>query len=188
VAQSQIYTDTINALHTTQATITTALVISTVVAALIIIFAVFLIVRERTQEIGLMRAIGASRRQIVSQFAVETLTLGVAAAVAATALIALFAGTIANQFSTSVGGTGAGPTGGRIVTGHGGTFNPRAGGFAGLGARLGGAASQTLSAGLTPTTVLLVFALGVGVAILASVVPAWYVTRVRPATALRTIG
>lgn len=188
VAQSQIYTDIISELQTTQTTIETTLWISTAVAALVIIFAVFLIVRERTQEIGLMRAIGASRLQIVGQFAVETLTLGVAAAVTATILIALFAGTIARQFSGSSGG--GNPTGGRIFTNNGGagTFRPPAGGFAQFGAGLGNAASRTLSAGLTPTTVLLVFALGIGLAILASVIPAWYVTRVRPATALRTVG
>lgn len=180
VAQSQMYTDTINTLHTTESTITTTLVISAVVAALIIIFAVFLIVRERTQEIGLLRAIGASAWQIVQQFAVETLALGLAAAVVATALIALFAGTIARQFTGSSGGSSASATGGRIFLRNGG-FAPPTGGF-------GNAAARTLSAGLTPTTVLLVFALGIGLAIVASVIPAWYVTRVRPATALRTVG
>ncbi|HEV2238073.1 MAG TPA: FtsX-like permease family protein [Ktedonobacterales bacterium] len=183
VAQSQIYTDTINTLHTTESTIATTLAISALVAALVIVFAVFLIVRERTQEIGLLRAIGASTGQIVHQFAVETLALGVAAAVVATALIALFAGTIARQFTASPTGTRAGGSG-RIFTAGAGGFTPPAGGFA----QFGNAASRTLSAGLTPGTVLLVFALGIGLAILASVIPAWYVTRVRPATALRTAG
>jgi ABC-type antimicrobial peptide transport system permease subunit len=176
VAQSQIYTDTIDALHSTQSSITTTLVISALVAALVIVFAVFLIVRERTQEIGLLRAIGASQRQIVQQFAAESLALGAVAAAVATVLIALFSGTIASQFATS-----ASATGGRIFIRGGGAFGPGGGGF-------GGFASRTLSAGLTPGTALLVFALGIGLAILASVIPAWYVSRVRPAEALRSVG
>lgn len=185
VSQSQSFTDTLNALRSAQQTIQTTLIVAAITAALIIIFAVFLIVRERTQEIGLLRAIGASHLQIVSQFVVETLTLGVTAAIAATILIALFAGTIAKQFtitSTNSFTRGAG----RVFT-RGGNFTPPAGGFggAGFGGRLGAAATQTLSAGLTPTTLLLVFGLGIGLAIVASAIPAWYVARVRPAEALR---
>jgi len=185
VSQSQAYTDTLNALRSAQQTIQTTLIVSAITAALIIIFAVFLIVRERTQEIGLLRAIGASHLQIVSQFVVETLTLGITAAIAATILIALFAGTIAKQFPISTGGSLARGAG-RVFT-RGGNFTPPAGGFGGggFGGRLGAAATQTLSAGLTPTTLLLVFGLGVGLAIIASAIPAWYVARVRPAEALR---
>lgn len=175
VAQSQIYTSTIDALHATQSSITTTLVISALVAALVIIFAVFLIVRERTQEIGLLRAIGASQRQIVQQFAAESLALGVAAAAVATVLIALFSGTIARQFAGA-----AATTSGRVFL--------RGAGALGGGGGFGGAASRTLSAGLTPGTALLVFALGIVLAILASVIPAWYVSRVRPAEALRSVG
>jgi len=185
VSQSQAFTDTLNALRSAQQTIQTTLIVSAITAALIIIFAVFLIVRERTQEIGLLRAIGASHLQIVSQFVVETLTLGVTASIAATILIALFAGTIAKQFTISTGGSLARGAG-RVFT-RGGNFTPPAGGFGGggFGGRLGAAATQTLSAGLTPTTLLLVFGLGVGLAIVASAIPAWYVARVRPAEALR---
>lgn len=187
VSQAQIYTDTLNALHSAESTIQTTLLISMLTSALIIIFAVFLIVRERTQEIGLLRAIGASRWQIVSQFASETLALALTAAVAAIALIALFAGTIARQFIISSGGGTTGRPGGRIFTrGGGGSFSPPAGGFGGgFGGRFGSVANQTLSAGLTPTSVLLVIGLGVALALIASIIPVWYVARVRPADALR---
>ncbi|HLY30369.1 MAG TPA: FtsX-like permease family protein, partial [Ktedonobacterales bacterium] len=185
VSQAQIYTDTLNALRSAQTTIQTTLLISALTSALIIIFAVFLIVRERTQEIGLLRAIGASHWQIVSQFAIETLTLALTASVAAIALIALFAGTIARQFVISSGAPQR--QGGRIFTRNGGgNFTPPAGGFGGFGGRFGSFANQTLSAGLTTTTVLLVIGLGIALAILASVIPVWYVARVRPAEALRT--
>ncbi len=189
VSQSQAYTDTLNALRSAQQTIQTTLIIAAITSALIIIFAVILIVRERTQEIGLLRAIGASHVQIVSQFVVETLTLGVAAAIAATILVALFAGTIAKQFAYSSAPAGFQP--GRVFTrrpvgsGAFGGAPPTGGGR--VFSQLGAAASHTLSAGLTPTTLLIVFALGVGLAIVASAIPAWYVARVRPAEALRQL-
>src|SRR5262249_1736894 len=132
VSQAQVYTSIIDSLHSTQSSIETTLVIAALVAALVIIFAIVLIVRERTQEIGLLRAIGASRRQIVQQFAAESIALGIVASAVATALVALFSGTIARQFA----GGGVVVTGGRIFT-RGGGLGPGAGGFRGLGGAAG---------------------------------------------------
>lgn len=179
VTQQQVYTSTIDALNSTQSSITTTAVIAALVAALVIIFAIVLIVRERTQEIGLLRAIGASRRQIVQQFAAESVALGIVASAVATVLIALFAGTIARQFAVNAAGTAAG---GRVFTRFGG------GGLGAGAGGLGGIASRTLGVGLTWETVIVVFLLGIGLAVVASVIPAWYVSRVKPAAALRTVG
>ncbi len=41
--------------------------------ALVIVFAVFLIVRERTREIGALKALGVSRWHVIGQFWVEVL-------------------------------------------------------------------------------------------------------------------
>jgi ABC-type antimicrobial peptide transport system permease subunit len=181
VSQQQVYTSTIDALNSTQSSIATTAVIAALVAALVIIFAIVLIVRERTQEIGLLRAIGASRRQIVQQFAAESVALGIVASAVATVLIALFAGTIARQFA--VNSAGAATAGGRVFTRFGG-----GGGFGAGGGGLGGFATRTLGAGLTWETVIVVFLLGIGLAVIASIIPAWYVSRVKPAAALRTVG
>jgi putative ABC transport system permease protein len=56
--------------------------------ALVIVFAVFLIVRERTREIGVLKALGASSWHITGQFAVEVLVLSGISAVLAAALLA----------------------------------------------------------------------------------------------------
>ena len=73
-----------------------------------------LIVRERTREIGALKALGASRWHVVGQFGVEVLVLSGIAAVVATGLLALAGPAIAATFDLSGSGvldTGDGPGG-----------------------------------------------------------------------------
>ncbi|CAA9572836.1 MAG: hypothetical protein AVDCRST_MAG88-2514 [uncultured Thermomicrobiales bacterium] len=152
-----------------------ALVAGLVTSALVIVFAVVLLVRERTREIGVLKALGASQGHVVGQFGVEVLTLSGLAALVATATLALAGGAVARWFAPS--GTRGGP--GAIA----GPDGPVAIEFGGPGALAGGA--NPLNAGLTPQTLLLVLGLGVALAVLASAIPAWHVARVRPAEVLR---
>ena len=55
------YQSTFDALNSTSNNIQAALIASIITAALVIIFATFILVRERTREIGVLKAIGASR-------------------------------------------------------------------------------------------------------------------------------
>jgi putative ABC transport system permease protein len=170
VSQATLFQQTLSALSSTQGTIFTTLIVAIVSAALVIIFAVMMIVRERVQEIGLLKAIGASHWQVVSQFGVEVLSLSGIAAVVAAILLALVGGTLASKFDLS--------------SSSGGGFGP--GRFGAIAIGPASAASSTpFSAGLTPGSLLLVLGLGIVLAVIASVVPAWYVARVQPATVLR---
>ena len=65
VTEASTYANTISALNTAQNSIKLALIVAIVTATLVIIFAVFITVRERTTEIGTLKAIGASHWQVI---------------------------------------------------------------------------------------------------------------------------
>ncbi|MGO8949391.1 MAG: ABC transporter permease [Ktedonobacterales bacterium] len=172
VSQATLYQDTLNALSATQGTIFTTLIVAIVTAALVIVFAVMMIVRERVQEIGLLKAIGASHWQVVSQFGVEVLSLSGIAAVVALLLLVLVGNSLASKFDlTSPGGGGFG----------GGRF----GGGAFIINSSSAAATTPFSAGLSFGSLLLVLGIGILLALVATVIPAWYVARIKPADVLR---
>lgn len=170
VTQEDIINNTTSALDGTQNSIRGTLIASVVVAALVIIFAVFLIVRERNQEIGILKAIGASNWHVMSQFAVEILTFSVIAAAVAAVLLLILGQPLASLFSIVSSGGGRGGLGG-------------GGGFVRFGG--GGRFSNPLNSPLTPESLLILLGLGVVLAVLASIVPAWYVARLKPARVLR---
>ena len=69
------YSKVFNALQVAQNSIQAALVASFLIAAAIIVFAVLMLVRERTAEIATLKTIGASHMQVLRQFWIEILTL-----------------------------------------------------------------------------------------------------------------
>lgn len=175
VTQDELFGPTLNALAAAGRNIQGALTAGLATSALVIAFAVVLLVRERTREIGVLKALGASHGHVVGQFGVEVLTLSGLAALAATALLALTGGAVAGWFDPS-GARG----GSDAIAAPGGPVTIELGGPPAL---VGGA--NPLNAGLTPQTLLLVLGLGVALAVLASAIPAWYVARVKPAEVLR---
>ncbi len=61
-----------------------------VVAASVILLAMFLVIRQRVREIGILKAIGASNRRIGLGFGIETLLMCLASAVLGTGLAVIF--------------------------------------------------------------------------------------------------
>jgi putative ABC transport system permease protein len=169
-SQANLFAQTLSALSDAQGNIFTTLIVAIITAALVIVFAVMLIVRERVQEIGLLKAIGASHWQVVSQFGIEVLSLSGIAAVVAALLLALVGGTLASKFNIS-----SSPTGG---------FG--AGRFGAFGGAPLTASQAPFSAGLSFGSLLVVLGLGILLAVAASVIPAWYVARIKPADVLRS--
>lgn len=191
VTQETFIENVIGSINSSQNSIQLAMIVSIITAAVVIIFAVVLLVRERTVEIGTLKAIGASHWQVIRQFWSEVLTLGVLSALLALFLLVTVGPTVAQKFSVVTGSTGgrvgfAGAGGGGFTGGAGG-FTGGTGGaglFAGGGA--GGAGATRISAfALTPQNLLLILGLGIGLALLASVIPTWYVSRIKPAEVLR---
>ena len=180
VSQASTYANTINALNTAQNSIRLALIVASVTATLVIIFAVFITVHERTIEIGTLKAIGASHWQVIRQFWGEVLALSTVAALLAVGLLVTLGPVIANAFNGSI------PTSAATASA------PSRGGPFGGGRFL--VASQTTnlnvhlsSATLTLQTLLIIVGLGMGLAVLTSVIPAWYVARIKPAEVLRRL-
>ncbi|MDQ3910558.1 MAG: ABC transporter permease [Actinomycetota bacterium] len=171
-------TSTLKALEAAQRNTLGGLIAALITAAVVIVFAVFLIVRERTREIGVLKALGASGWHVIGQFGVEVLALSGIAAVVATGLLALAGPVIASTFDLSGSGvldTGYGPEG---VRRSGALMRE-------IGASSVAGATDPLSVGLTVETLLLLLGLSVLLAVIASVIPALYVSRTKPAEVLR---
>jgi len=149
----------------------------------VILMAMFLLVRERTREIGILKAIGASWRQILTQFSVESLTFSVIAGVAGFGLAVASAQTVAAQFfDPSPQVSSAGHFSG-FQHGTGGGQHEGFGGF--FGDRFSSASLGPLDISVSPD--LLLYALGAGVvlSLVGSVLAAVYIARLKPADVLR---
>ncbi|HEY7416696.1 MAG TPA: ABC transporter permease [Ktedonobacteraceae bacterium] len=181
VTEASTYANTINALNTAQSSIELALVVSVVTATLVIIFAVFITVRERTVEIGTLKAIGASHWQVIRQFWGEVLALSGVGAILAVVLLATLGPVVSQLFNIAPPSTSTPATGG---------FGGRAFGggralFATQAAKLSNV--HLSSATLNAQTLLIIVGLGMGLAVLTSIIPSWYVARIKPAEVLRRI-
>lgn len=173
VAQDRFVQNAIDAINVAQNSIRLALIVSVVTAAVVIVFAVILLVRERTIEIGTLKAIGASHWQVIRQFWSEVLTLSLLAGILAAILLATLGPAISQQFNISTGTFGFGGNGGP-------------GGFGGGRGLFSAASNVSLAAAtLTPQTLLIILGLGIALAVLTSFIPSWYVAQIKPAEVLR---
>jgi putative ABC transport system permease protein len=137
-------------------------------ASLVIVFAVFIIVRERAGEIGIRKALGASGPQVVALFGAEVLILGVVATVVSLLLLGLLGGPIVGQFVADAG--------------HDNRRREVPVEQAGTPAAVG---TGPTGVALSPISLLTVLGAGGGLATLASGVAALQVARVRSAEVLR---
>jgi putative ABC transport system permease protein len=156
----------------------TGMVISFVVAAVVVLASVILVIRQRIREIGIMKAIGASNGQIGFQFGLETTVITVVATVFGIVLSLLFGQQIANLFTSNNGPT-------RTVTGAGGFGGRGTAVFGGGGGRIFAGSIGGIHVAISPEVVIIAFASAIILAIAASVIPVWYIARVRPAEVLR---
>ncbi len=155
-----------------------AMIAALVASAAMILFSVGLVARQRVKEIGIFKAVGASNWHITAQFGIETAVVSVVAALIGALATFPLAQSVADGL-VSDPATPAGPMG---IAGPG----PEA--------PLRGAAVQVQGAGgflgdvdvaVSPEVFLYALGIAVGLAMIASVVPAWYVARVKPAEVLR---
>jgi putative ABC transport system permease protein len=149
-----------------QSTSTIGMIAGFAVAGVVILFSVVLMVRQRVKEIGILKAIGASNRQIELQLGGEALAMSVMAAIIGALITYALAQKVANLLVASPGGGFGTPGGGGLF---GGGITSVAG----------------VSVAVSPEVFLYALGIAIALAVAASIFPARYISRIKPAEVLR---
>ena len=149
----------------TNSTAIEEIVVVVLATSLIVLFVMLYTVKERTKEIGTLKAIGFSNSTVMSQFMLEGILLSMIAGVVGIAIGMIAAPTISSLLLPSVGGASR-TAGATIISGT---------------TRFGGLAVATL----TPELILLGFGVAILLGTIGSLYPAWRAAKIRPAEAMR---
>jgi len=154
-----------NTLAQTQTAAFQEVVVAVAATGLIVLFLMLYTVRERTKEIGTLKAIGFSNLNVMSQFILEGVVLSLIGGVVAIAISSVAAPTLAGLLLPAASQFGAAGTFTRGLS----TVNPA------------GISSVTI------TLELILMALGASAFLgaLGSLYPAWRASRTRPAEAMK---
>ena len=154
------------ALNQSNQTAVEEIVIVVIATSLIVLFVMLYTVRERTREIGTLKAIGFSNSTVMSQFLVEGIVLSLIAGVVGIAIGVLAAPQLAslllpmNPFGTLT--TGAGAVGAARFT-----------------------STLTASVSVSPELIAVIFGVSVALGALGSLYPAWRAAKIKPAEAMK---
>jgi putative ABC transport system permease protein len=144
------------------------IVIAIGATSLIVLFTMLYTVRERTKEIGILKAIGFSKGNVMSQFMLEGI------------MVSLIAGAV----GVVIGIVGA-PLISSLLLPSVNQFSPQQRGFSGQNINFGTALSQSVTVSPNLQTVLLAFGAVVLLGAIGSLYPAWRASRTSPMEALR---
>ena len=181
VTQTAQYRNVFDALRVAQQSIQVALVVSFLIAAAVIVFAVLMLVRERTAEIAILKTIGASHWQVIRQFWLEILGMSATAATLAVLLLALLGPVLAQKFDIDASSLGAASS----STSPGAFFSGTVGGPMTTTASNPLSQVHLAAATLNVQTLLIIVGVGMGLALLTSLIPTWSVAHIKPAIVLR---
>ncbi len=145
-----------------QSTAIQEIIVVVLATSLIVLFVMLYTVRERTKEIGTLKAIGFSNRTVMRQFVLEGILLSVIAGAIGIAIGTFLAPTLSSLLlpAISSGATGA-------------------------ASQFSQATIQTAAVSVTPELMLLVFGFSILLGTLGSLYPAWRAAKIRPAEAMR---
>jgi len=149
-------------LATSQSTAIQEIAVVVVATSLIVLFVMLYTVRERTKEIGTLKAIGFSNNTVMRQFVLEGILLSVIAGAIGIVIGTFLAPTLSSLLVPAISAGTAG---------FGGAFNQ--------------AATQTAAVSVTPELMLLVFGFSILLGTAGSLYPAWRASKIRPAEAMR---
>jgi ABC-type lipoprotein release transport system permease subunit len=151
-----------NSMSATQTTAFEEIVIVIVATSLIVLFVMLYTVRERTKEIGTLKAIGFSDRTVMGQFIVEGIMLSVTAGIVGIAIGIVAAPVISSLLLPSVSNN---------IFGGGGSFAV--------------AAQTTATASINLELVLIAFGASIALGVIGSLYPSWRAAKIRPAEAMK---
>jgi putative ABC transport system permease protein len=170
----EMYTQSLNnaesTIAQTQATATEEIIVAVAATSLIVLFVMLYTVRERTKEIGILKAIGFSNWNIMSQFMLEGILISIIAGVVGIAIGSIGAPILTSLLLPQV----------NLFSGSSGRFQL---GFGSVNS--GTTGSTTTTASLTPELILLAFGAAMLLGALGSLYPAWRASRTSPMEALR---
>jgi putative ABC transport system permease protein len=149
-----------NSLNATNSTAVEEIIVVVAATSLIVLFVMLYTVRERTKEIGTLKAIGFSNSAVMRQFMLEGVLLSAIAGVVGIAIGVVAAPTLSSLLLPAVG---------RVV------------GFGGAGFRAELASTVTVS----PELILIGLGVAVLLGTLGSLYPAWRAAKTKPAEAMR---
>lgn len=161
VPLSSIASEIQNSLDSIYNSSQTGLYLALLTGAAVMMFVMVLATRERTKEIGVMKAVGFRSGTVVTQFLTESMVLAVAGFGVGVALAELLAPTISRLVLGQSGGPGPGGGGGFGFFGSGFAFSP------------------------SPELLVSTLVLAVGLGALGALYPIVRAVRLRPAEALR---
>jgi putative ABC transport system permease protein len=152
-----------NSLNSTNSTAVEEIIVVVAATSLIVLFVMLYTVRERTKEIGTLKAIGFSNSAVMGQFMLEGVLLSAIAGVVGIAIGVVAAPTLSSLLLPSVG---------RIAG---------VGGDALVASRVGLSSSVTLS----PELILIALGVAILLGTIGSLYPAWRAAKIKPAEAMR---
>ncbi|MFZ1063083.1 MAG: FtsX-like permease family protein [Acidimicrobiales bacterium] len=178
-------------------TISTYTLIGSVIgAAIILLLSMLMIVRERRREVGVLKALGAPNRSIISQFIAESTTFTILGAIVGFVVGILISSPITSALVSASGGSSSTSgfvrrTGSAGFGAGGNGFTPPTGGFANRSTgnfHFGGFSNTITQIHTSAGWSTLAFALiaAVIIAALGSTVAAATIVRIRPAEVLRS--
>ena len=138
------------------------IVVAVAATSLIVLFVMLYTVRERTKEIGTLKAIGFSNWTVMRQFMLEGILLSVVAGIVGIAIGSVAAPVLSGLLLPTVSTLGGGGTFGRVSS-----------------------TMSSAAASITPELILVTIGAAVLLGALGSLYPAWRASRTRPAEAMR---
>jgi putative ABC transport system permease protein len=149
-----------SSLATTQATATQEIIVVVAATSMIVLFVMLYTVRERTKEIGTLKAIGFSNKVVMGQFLVEGLVLSTVAGAVGIVIATFAAPTLSSLLLPTVSSS----------IGLGGPMT---------------SASSAITVSITPTLMLEALGAALALGVVGSLYPAWRAAKIRPAEAMR---